>query len=161
MEKIRTKQTAASVFLVVMGALLVIGGNAQAGSESYLAMLLAGIPSVFLMIMYAYLMRKSGEKGLFDLLLRCWGKVGGKIAVSLIGIYALVLGSVLLGNFLNFTKEASLLRTSKLVVGVVVAVAIALIARAGRQAIARHVIHLQTNSSLWTQLLEEDKRHSD
>lgn len=137
MEKMSGKQIRAMAFLMTMGGRFVIGGTKEAGAESYLAAALAIILMIPAYALYEYLLHKAGADGIFALCKQCLGKVAGKIAIALFGLYALWVGMALVGNFLNFIYTVFLTDTAPIVVGCACAVTIAIAVKCGRMAMAR------------------------
>lgn len=136
-EKMTGRQIRSMAFLMTMGGIFVIGGTKDAGEESYLAALLSAAVIFPLYALYEYLLANAGAGGLFALCRQCLGPVFGRVSIALLGLYALIIGSALFGNYLNFIYTVFLTDTALLTVGVATAAAVALAARCGRMALAR------------------------
>ena len=137
MEKMSGKQIRSMAFLMAMGGRFVIGGTKEAGAESYLAAALSIILIIPAYALYEYLLHKAGADGIFALCKQCLGKVAGKIAIALFGLYALWVGMALVGNLLNFIYTVFLTNTAPIVVGCACAVTVAIAMKCGRMAMAR------------------------
>lgn len=135
--KITERQIRSMAFLMTMGGIFVIGGTKEAGEESYLSALLSVIPTLPLYALYEHLLTRAGQGGLFALCRQCFGALFGKIAIALFGVYAVIIGTAVAGNYLNFIHTVFLTDTAFLVVGILSAAAITFMVRCGRMAMAR------------------------
>ena len=136
MEKMSGKQIRSMAFLMTMGGIFVIGGTKDAGAESYLSAALSLILIIPAYALYEYLLHKAGADGIFALCKKCLGKVFGKIAIAMFGLYALLIGMALIGNFLNFIHTTLLSATPSIVVGCATAAVIVAVVKCGRMAMA-------------------------
>lgn len=136
-EKITDRQIRSMAFLMTMGGIFVIGGTKEAGEESYLSALFAALPTFPLYALYEYLLSHVGKGGLFSMCRQCFGPVFGRVAIAMFGIYAVIIGTAVAGNYLNFIHTVFLTDTAFLVVGIASAAAIALMVRCGQMAMAR------------------------
>ena len=120
MEPTDEKHLRAMTFLVSLGGIFVIGGTAEAGPDSYLSVMLT-LPAVLAIgALYAHLARLGGADGYFGLCRRALGTVGGFLATAVTGMYALFVGSALLGDLTYFVHTVMLPALPKAVVAAAV-----------------------------------------
>lgn len=114
-EVISDKQGISLVILFIMGSTLVLGTGAEAGKDSWLAILVAAALACPVVLMYSRLLALFPGKDLFYVSEQVLGRILGK-GISLLYIwFAFHLGALVIRNFGEFINTVSLPETPKII----------------------------------------------
>ncbi|KXG74735.1 GerAB/ArcD/ProY family transporter [Thermotalea metallivorans] len=114
-EVISDKQGISLVILFIMGSTLVLGTGAEAGKDSWLAILVAAAFACPVVLMYSRLLALSPGKDLFYISEWVLGRMLGK-GIGLLYIwFAFHLGALVIRNFGEFINTISLPETPKII----------------------------------------------
>jgi spore germination protein KB len=112
---ITDKQGISLMMLFIMGSTLVLGTGAEAGKDSWLAIIIAVAFTCPMILVYARLLTLFPDKGIYEISEQVLGKIFGK-GVNLLYIwFSFHLGALVLRNFGEFINTVSLPETPMIV----------------------------------------------
>lgn len=110
-EILSSKQAIAILFLYLIGSTAIIGLSGEARQDSWFSLLLACVEALPFLLMYARIIRLYPGIDLFDIVLKLFGKIFGRIFILLFAWYGLHLGSLVISNFGQFIHTTALTET--------------------------------------------------
>lgn len=114
-ESISLKQAISLITLFIMGSTLVIGSGAEAGRDSWLAIILGMIFALPMLLIYARILSLFPGKDLFDIIEYIFGRFLNKIISILYIWFAFHLGVLVIRNLGEFINTVSLINTPMIV----------------------------------------------
>ncbi|MCX7714885.1 MAG: endospore germination permease [Clostridia bacterium] len=113
-ETVSGRQFVYMIILFLLGSSLIIGASTKIGQDTWIAIFLAMLMSVPIILIYARIIHLFPEKNIFDIFTEVFGKVIGKILTSLIILYAIHLGALVVRNFSEFLQIMTMPETPQL-----------------------------------------------
>jgi len=114
-ERITEIQGISLVILFILGSTTVLGTGAEAGRDSWLAIILAIFLSFPILLIYGAILNSYPGKDLYEILVLVFGKFIGKLISLLYIWFSFHLGALVLRNFGEFIVTVSLTETPKVV----------------------------------------------
>jgi len=100
-----------SILILMVLCSSLINGALTLKQDTWIAILLMAVLYLPLMLLYIRLGRLFPEKGFFDIIEELFGRVGGGILTFVFVCYAILVGSLILQNYAEFTVVMSLQQT--------------------------------------------------
>jgi spore germination protein KB len=130
-ENLTLNQAILLLVLFLLGSSVVLGINTDASRDSWIALIMAILISLPLIIMYARIIILHPGKNLFDIVDILFGKLIGKILTTLMAIYAVILGALVLRNFTEYISITTLLYTPSILIGILLLLVTVNLAKSG------------------------------
>ncbi|HYK75250.1 MAG TPA: endospore germination permease [Pseudoneobacillus sp.] len=98
-EKISLWQLFLLIFIFETGSAIVVGIAGEAKKDAWIAILMATFIGIMILLYYFFMIEKSGNKNLFEILELCFGKYISKLFIVIYIIYFFYLASRVLRDF--------------------------------------------------------------
>ncbi len=121
--------------LFFFGGISYIGGANEAGRDSWLSFLIAGV--LIIPLLFCFLGLVKGEQDVEAVFCRAAGKWGGRFLCLLYGVLAIYVSAVAISIFVYFISETALIRTPRVVLALLMALTIAFLLRCKLPALGR------------------------
>jgi len=139
-ENLTLNQARLLLVLFLLGSSVVLGINTDVSQDSWIALIMAIFISLPLIIMYARIIILHPGKNLFDIVDILFGKLIGKILTILMAIYAVILGTLVLRNFMEYISITTLLHTPSILIGILLLLVAVNLAKSGTKVLGGWVI---------------------
>jgi len=136
-ESLTTRQSICIIVLFVFGSSAIVGGEYGAEQDSWIAVILAIVMAIPLTLMYARIMKLYPNNDLFDISLKVFGNIAGRIIILLFVLYFILLSSLVLRNFSEFIQIGTLPETPQLAILVLFVLVAAYISSKGIQVLGK------------------------
>jgi spore germination protein KB len=104
----------------IIGSTLVIGVGLGAKQDGWIAVIIAVVAALPMITLYARVLSLFPGKNAYDIIMLLFGRVIGKIMALLLVLYSLILGALIMRNFMDLTTVVALQETPEIVIGVFV-----------------------------------------
>ncbi|TQI66149.1 endospore germination permease [Clostridium sp. KNHs216] len=131
------RQAICVMVVYICGSSVVLGGNSEAGQDSWIALLLSQVIAIPMVLIYAKIIKLFPEKNIFEVAEILFGKIAGKIVTALIAWYALHLGALVLRNFSEFVEITAMPETPQLALMIVMILVTTYMARSGAEVLGK------------------------
>ena len=115
-QKMSGRQMKYVIALFLIGSSLVGGTASKAGQDSWICMLLATVAVVPMIFVYNSILRLYPGENLFDIVIKIFGNIVGKIICIIYTFYAIHLGSLVLNIFGEFIHIVNMPETPKVLI---------------------------------------------
>lgn len=136
-EVISDKEAIILITLFMMGSNLVLGTGAEAGKDSWIAIIVGMIVSFPVLMMYSRILALFPTKNLYDIVEIVFGKFFGKVIVLIYIWFAFHLGALVLRNFGEFINSVSIPETPEIIPMTVIALLCAYGVKSGIEVLGR------------------------
>ncbi|WP_312694614.1 GerAB/ArcD/ProY family transporter [Caproiciproducens sp.] len=134
---ITMRQAICILVVYICGSSVVVGGNSEAGQDSWISVLLAQIIVMPMVLVYAEIMKLFPEKNIYEIVEILFGKIIGKIVTLLILWYAIHLAALVLRNFSEFIEITSLPETPQLPLMIIMILVIVYLVKSGVEVLGK------------------------
>lgn len=117
-EKFPSKHGLSIMIMFILGTSLMLSGGIVAKENKWISLIIASLLSVPLVYVYSKLLIIFPGKGLYEILLLVYGKVIGKVLISLYSFYFLHLSAICLRNITEYVQVANLPDTPQYVTAI-------------------------------------------
>ncbi len=131
------RQAICIIVVYICGSSVVLGGNSEAGQDSWISVILSQIIVIPMILIYAKIIKLFPEKNIFEVTEILFGKIAGKIFTVLITWYALHLGALVLRNFSEFVETTAMPETPQLALMIVMILVTTYMARSGAEVLGK------------------------
>ncbi|QGU95631.1 endospore germination permease [Clostridium bovifaecis] len=128
-------QGIALISMYIWGAIFIT--SAGAGRDAWLIVIIAAVASIPLLLTYGRIMRNFQGKDLYDIIEIVFGRVIGKIVIVVYTMFFLHLGSIIMRNFMEFSRVATLTNTPNVITGIVFGILSSYMVKAGVESFGR------------------------
>lgn len=135
--KISIYQLIALLTLFLLGSSIVLGLNLEAEENAWLINTGAALSGVLFFFFYAYLLKKNGWPEFHKLMEQAFGKVLGKIVLTLYSLYFLYIGTRVLKDFIYFITQTFFYNIDHWIIAFISVCLICYAAILGLEAVAR------------------------
>ncbi len=115
-KQITGKQMQSIIILFLFGSSLVIGTSTKAKQDSWICILIAAILALPIFFIYFRILDKYPGEGFYDIVIKVFGKIAGKVICFLYAWYALHLGALVFRNFTEFMRVQVLKDTPSIII---------------------------------------------
>lgn len=136
-ELISMRQAFCIIALFICGSSVVMGGNSEAGQDSWISLLLAFLGVVPMLLFYARIIRLYPDKNLFEIFEALFGKIFSKFFIAMMSWYALHLCALVVVNFSQFIEIMDLPETPQLPLMIVMLAVTAFLAASGIETLGK------------------------
>ncbi|MGX8700975.1 GerAB/ArcD/ProY family transporter [Caproiciproducens sp.] len=131
------RQAICVLTVYICGSSVVLGGNSEAGQDSWISLLLSQVITIPTVLVYAKIIKLFPEKNIFEAAEILFGKIGGKIITALFTWYALHLGALVLRNFSEYVEITAMPETPQLALMIVMILVTIYMARSGVETLGK------------------------
>lgn len=115
-KQITGKQMQSLIILFLLGSSLVVGTPTKAKQDSWICISLAFVMALPMIFIYSRILKKYPGENFFDIVIKVFGKILGKIVCCLYVWYALHLGALVFRNFTEFMHVLALPETPSVII---------------------------------------------
>ncbi|MDD2377598.1 MAG: endospore germination permease [Bacilli bacterium] len=130
-EKVTSRHAIVVLILFIFGSSVVAGVNTEAKQDSWIALIAAVFLSIPILLIYARIIKLYPGLGLYEIVEKLFGKIGGKIITLIMAWYSLHLGAIVLRNFSEYINITTLLNTPQILIVIMLLLVTIYIARSG------------------------------
>lgn len=136
-ERITDKEAICLLILYLLGSSIIIGVGVEAENDAWLAGILGIVYFIPFALIYARIQSIFHGKDIFEIVILLYGKVFGRVFVTIFSWYSFHVGTLVLRNFSEFVHVESFPETPLIVIGLCFITIIIAAARSGIEVIAR------------------------
>ena len=114
-KQISGRQMQYVIIMFLLGSALIVGGTSKAKQDSWISILIAFIMVLPMIFVYDTILRKYPGDNIFDILIKVFGRITGKIICLLFVWFTIHLGSLVLDTFSQFIHLVNLPETPKVI----------------------------------------------
>lgn len=134
---ITMRQATCIIVVYICGSSVVLGGNSEAGQDSWISLLLAQIIVIPMVLVYARIMKLFPEKNIYEIIEILFGKIVGKIVTIFMLWYAIHLAALVLRNFSEFIEITSLPETPQLPLMIIMILVVVYAVKSGMEVLGK------------------------
>ncbi len=136
-ELISMRQAFCTIVLFICGSSVVMGGNSDAGQDSWISLLLAFLGVIPMFIFYARIIRLYPDKNIFEIFEALFGKIFSKFFIAMMSWYALHLCALVVVYFSQFIEIMDLPETPQLPLMIIMLAATSFLAASGVETLGK------------------------
>jgi len=125
------RQAICIITVFILGSSVVLGGNSEAGQDSWLCILLSQVFVLPVLFIYARIIKLFPEKNLYEIIETLFGKIIGKIIDVLFIWYSIHLAALVLRNFSEFIEIVAMPETPQLPIILIIVLVAAYLVKSG------------------------------
>src|SRR5690554_518220 len=128
---------ASIIGMIIISEIIFSAGYVMAKTGDWLAMVAAIILGNLIYLVYAFILRKHPNQDIYDILLKKFGKIIGRIFIFIFIAYAVFVASMTIGNGITTIIRLDLMNTPDYVIGFALSVYSFLVIRRGVEIFGR------------------------
>jgi spore germination protein KB len=111
---ITDKQMQSTLTMFCLGSAIIMGISSKAKQDTWISILISAVLFLPLMLLYVRISKLYPRLNLFEILLKIFGRVFGRILSLIFILFAIHLGSMVIGLFIQFIHIQNMPQTPKL-----------------------------------------------